>query len=137
MADLSSIITVDDGVVEYLKSVQGRDGDVPTPQEIRETRGEATGPAYQYHEALDQFGQHISDQTFEFMSVLERLHLWIADVVADLGQTDEEAAALLRRIQGEVESFGAGASLRTSSAQGVATGQPRESNASTSNDWNA
>lgn len=136
MASDPSLITVADGVGDYVGSLQGRLGNLPTAAEIRETRGEATGPAYQYHVALDQLGQHVADEASSLVQVLDSLQSWMGEVVADLSQTDEEAAALLRRIQGEVESFGAGASARGAGSANSGSQQPVDGGGRTSTGWN-
>lgn len=91
MADNSSLIALSASLTCYVGNLRGKLGEVPTEADMVDTRGEATGPAYQYHEALTQLGQSVSKQSSEFLNVLHSIQSWMAESIEELSQTDEEA----------------------------------------------
>lgn len=78
---------------------------VPTESDMTLTSGEGDGPAYQYHEAMTKVGQYASAQIGEHLDVMSVMEGWMAEAIVDLERTNEDAAAMLRDLSGELEGF--------------------------------
>lgn len=106
MAD-QKMIAVSEAAKEAIKRLKDLKRDVPNHAEMMQTSGEGDGPAYRYHQAMTRVGQYASAQVGEHLEVMSVMETWMSESIAALEQTNEEAAAMLRSLSGELEGFAA------------------------------
>lgn len=101
----NSRISFSSDLGEVLSRFAGQLGNIPTRAEMTQTRGEATGPLYEYHLSLNGYGQYAAEQAGNFLATVHSMQSWMAEAIADLERTDLEAAETLRKLQADIEGY--------------------------------